>query len=117
MHKPENVTEFPRQLGSFFGDFQTYPATVQLAMLDMAYTMGTKKFFEVFKRFRAALAGRNWIRVAAESKRSDKDANGNPIQNMPRRNKVTKDWILEAIRDEPFFINPDCPPKRLDFVS
>ena len=53
------MNEFLGQLGPFSGDFQAYPASAQLAMLDMAYTMGTKKFFVVFKTFRAALAGRN----------------------------------------------------------
>lgn len=106
-----DVDEFVKQLGFFFKGYETYPAKVQLAMLDMAYTMGTKNFFDIFKKFRAALALRNWIRLADESERSKQDSNGVPIPNMPARNSIVKQWILDAIKEQPFFINPACPPK------
>lgn len=106
-----DVDEFVNQLGSFFKGYETYPGKMQLAMLDMAFNMGTKNFFNKFKKFRAALALRNWIKVADESERSAKDSNGVSIPNMPARNIKVRQWILDAIKEQPFFINPACPPK------
>ena len=96
-----------------FNGYETYPGKVQLAMLDMAYTMGTKKFSDKFVKFRAALELRNWFKVADESERSDKDKHGNEIKNMPERNTKVRKWILEAIKEQPFFINLACIPKPI----
>ena len=112
----DDVRTFITELGHWFKEFETYPGSVQLAMLDMAYTMGTGRFFNKFPKFGKALAFRNWIGVADESERSPIDSNGNPIRNMPQRNADIKGWILEAIRSEPYFINLKCPPKPLSMV-
>lgn len=97
----------------YFPDFETYPAGVQLGMLDIAYTMGVKGFFDQYGKMKEALKFRNWLRVADESGREVKlDKNGNPGK-MAERNMVVRGWFLEAIKDEPFFLNPHCQPKQL----
>ena len=110
-----DVAEFQRLLRHpiYFPDFETYPAGAQLGMLVIAYTMGVAGFFKDYTDFREALKYRNWLTVADESGRKViSDIHGNP-GTMEERNTVVKGWFLEAIRDEPFFLNPDCPPKQL----
>ena len=101
----------------YFPDFETYPASAQRGMLDMAYNMGAENFHEVFDDLHAALDLRNWIGVANESGREVKmDKDGNP-GIMAIRNDVVRGWFLDAIKDEPFFLNPGCPPKRLSMIA
>ena len=100
----------------YFPNFDTYPAGAQIGMLDIAYTMGVYGFYNAFGKFRAALELRNWIEVANQSGRKvNKDKHGNPGK-MAKRNDVVRGWFLEAIKDEPFFLNPDCPPKRVSII-
>ena len=84
-------------------------------MLDLIYNIGGKNFFGGFPVFRKALILRNWIKVAEESHREE-EINGEQNKTMERRNDVVRDWFLDAIKDEPFFLNPDCPPKRLSMI-
>ena len=80
---------------------------------NIAYTMGVDKFFDRYEKMKDALKFRNWIRVADESGREVKlDKNGNPGL-MADRNRVVRGWFFEAIKDEPFFLNPHCQPKQL----
>ena len=110
-----DVKQFIHELKAKFPDFETYPASAQLGMLDLIYNMGRKKFFGGFPVFRMALEFRNWIKVAEESHRLE-EINGEHNETMKRRNEVVRDWFLKAIEDEPFFLNPDCPPKRLSMI-
>lgn len=99
--------------GQRFEEFWTYPASAQLGMLDIAYTMGVHRFFDGFPVFRDALKSRNWLKVADESGREVLlDKQGNPGL-MAERNKIVRGWFLDAFKDEPFFLNSDCPPKQL----
>ncbi len=99
--------------GNPFPDFMTYPAGAQLGMLDMAYTMGVAGFYRGFPVLTEALKSRNWLKVADESgRRVISDIHGNPGL-MADRNKIVHGWFLEAFKDEPFFLNSDCPPKLL----
>ena len=110
-----DVAEFLYLLGhdQYFPDFETYPAGVQHGMLDIAYTMGVDKFFVRYGKMKKALESRNWLKVADESGREVKlDKHGNPGL-MADRNRVVRGWFLEAIKDEPFFLNPQCQPKQL----
>ena len=97
-------------------DFESYPTGVQLGMLDLVYNLGAKGFFDNYNQFREALKFRNWIRVANESSREAKDANGKVVDSIVDRNAIVRDWILEAINDQPFFINPGCTPVKLDSI-
>ena len=99
--------------GQRFEDFWTYPAGAQMGMLDIAYTMGVHDFFDGFPVLREALESRNWLKVADESGRKVKlDKQGNPGL-MAERNVIVRGWFLDAFKDEPFFLNSDCPPKKL----
>ena len=55
------------------------------------------------------------IKVAEESHRLE-EINGRHNETMKRRNEVVRDWFLDAIKDEPFFLNPDCSPKKLSMI-
>lgn len=99
--------------GQRFDDFWTYPAGAQLGMLDIAYTMGVHGFFDSFPVFKIALETRNWLGAADQSGRKVLlDKQGKPGL-MAERNKIVRGWFLDAIKDEPFFINRDCPQKPL----
>ena len=110
-----DVRAFVEQLKGEFLDFETYPASAQLGMLDLIYNIGQERFFGGFPVFRKALKLRNWIKVAEESHRLE-EINGEHNETMERRNKIVRGWFLDAIKDEPFFLNPDCPPKRLSMI-
>lgn len=110
-----DVREFVRQLQTKkdFSDFDTYPAPVQLGMLDLLYTIGFKGFFGSktdtgFEKLAGALKYRNWIEAAEETHRVDEDEAGEPNENMVNRNKVVRGWFLEAVKVDPFFVNPRC---------
>lgn len=113
-----DVDETLRQLTNTnrFPDYETYPASVQLGMLDLAYNMGTKGFFDAFKVFVKALEDRNWIEVANQSCRTEVDKNSNVIGKVKARNDVVQGWFREAITEEPFFLNRNCPAKRLPMM-
>ena len=111
-----DVREFVEQLKGEFLDFETYPASAQLGMLDLIYNIGQERFFGRFPVFRKALKLRNWIKVAEESHRLE-EINGEKNETMKRRNEVVRDWFLDAIKDESFFLNPDCPPKKLSMIA
>lgn len=112
----DDVREFLTQLSVQFRDFETYPATAQLGMLDLAYNMGTRGFSEGFPVFKKALEIRNWIKVAEESHRKEVDDKGEVNTTMHERNHIVRNWFLEAIKVEPFFLNRDCPAKRLSMM-
>lgn len=115
-----DVREFVRQLQSKkeFSEFDSYPASVQLGLLDLLYTIGYKGFFgskteKGFEKLAGALKYRNWIEAAEESHRIDTDEKRGLNENMQFRNKVVREWFLGAIKDEPFFVNPKCPKKNI----
>ena len=113
----DDFATFVSQLNSAFPEFETYPAGVQLGMLDLVYNMGKGRFVRLFTQFQAALELRNWIRVADESKRTEVDIKNNPVPMTVLRNQVVRGWFLEAIDDEPFFLNPACLPRRLSTIQ
>ena len=78
-----------------FTEFETYPAMVQLGILDLAFNMGTSKFAKLFKQFGAALKFRNWAKVAMESRRTEVDrTTGNLLLNVQNRNNVVQGWFF-----------------------
>ena len=110
-----DVKQFIHELTHCFPDFETYPASAQLGMLDLIYNIGRDNFCGGFPVFQKALEFRNWIKVAEESHRLE-EINGKHNETMERRNEVVREWFLDAIEDEPFFLNPECPPKRLSMI-
>jgi len=109
-----DVIEFLPLIKSEFPDFETYPASAQLGMLDLAYTLGARGLKDGFPVFGRALEFRNWIEVADQSGReAKKDKKGNPNAKMVARNSIVRRWFLDAIKVEPFFLNPECSPKRI----
>ena len=108
-----DVNEFLSFIKSEFPEFETYPATAQLGILDLAYTLGAHGLKEGFPVFGRALEFRIWIGAANQSGRLvTMDKNGNPGK-MADRNKVVRKWFMGAIKDEPFFYNPGCSPRRI----
>jgi GH24 family phage-related lysozyme (muramidase) len=113
----KDVNQFIHLLGHHFPKFETYPALVQLGMLDIAYTMGAADFHEVFDDFEAALDYRNWKKVAAESRRTELDKQGNTDENMKARNDIVQGWFLKAIEEDPFFVDPECGTGSISTVN
>ncbi len=106
------MDDFLRQLGasSFYPDFASYPTPAQMGLLDMAYTLGPTGTRDTFKRFTAAVHRRNWKLAAKESNRPQVSPQPGVT---PDRNKIVRQWFEQAARQEHFFIDPACRPKRI----
>lgn len=100
-----------------FPDFDTYPGLVQRGILDLAFNFGLPRFFRLYVQFQKALSERNWFEVANQSRRKETDDKGIFRENVQKRNNVVQGWFLLAINEEPFYINPQCPPKPLSNIS
>ncbi len=100
------MDDFLRQLASskFFPEFGTYPTTVQMGILDLAYTLGPTGTRDTYKKFTAAVRRRNWQLAAKESDRS---------QVSSTRNGIVDQWFNQADKQEHFYIDPACRPKRI----
>ena len=108
-----DVSAFLANLKTPVPQFETYPATAQLGILDLVYNFGVAGFVREYPILIGALRFRNWIEVADESGREALNAQGNIVPDIIKRNQDVRDWFLRAIKDEPFFLNPKCPPKQL----
>ncbi len=84
-----------------FHDYSTYPPRAKLALLDMAFTTGATGTRDIFPKFTAAVRHRDWQEAARESNRDPGNAD---------RNKIVRDWFLDAARKEPFFLG--APTRR-----
>ena len=89
-----HVSEIEAVLG--FDEFSTYPASVQLAMADMNFNMGSTNFKSEFPKFTKAIKHRDWLTAAKESSRK---------QVGKTRNKDIKFMILGALGDPEYFIS------------
>ncbi len=100
------MDDFLRQLTSskFFPEFGTYPTTVQMGILDLAYTLGPTGTRDKYKDFTAAVRRRNWKLASKESDRSHVSST---------RNGIVDQWFSQAAKQERFFIDPTCRPKRI----
>ena len=99
-----DASGFLRELRHIFSDFDSFPQKAKWGTLDLIYNLGGPKFRSLFKRFQAAVKERNWKAAAAQSKRSETDEVGEPIQGVVDRNITVRDWFLRAALDEPFFL-------------
>ena len=109
----DDVRSFIKQLYTEYPDFFSYPGSAKMGMLDLIYNMGKENFFyPKFPMFHDALKFRNWPRVAEESHR-DNEINGVKNLKIEDRNIKVNGWFMDAMDKEPFFIDVDCPHKRL----
>ena len=116
-----DVNEFIRQLRDHFEEFDTYPKIAQIGLLDLLYNIGRKKFLgtkkaPAFPLLHKALEYRNWIEVAEQSHREERNKQGEIMPGMVNRNTIVREWFLEAIGDDPFFVNPKCAPKSVSAI-
>lgn len=95
-----------------FTEFETYPGPAQRGVLDLAFNFGMPQFVSLYENFQAALSERNWVEVAEQSSRKPV-IKGELNKKIQKRNEIVRGWFLEAIKEEPFFLNRNCPPKRL----
>ena len=78
--------EFLPALRRMFPGFDSYPASAQKALVDMAYNLGAGGLAK-FKNLRAACEAGDWARAATECSRST---------SRPARNEWTRQMFLEA---------------------
>ena len=80
-----------------FSAFDTYPHETKLAVPDMAYQLGAKGAEDHQEgKFGNAVNTRNWKRAAALSHRT---------QAQAERNDKTREWLLEAAKQEPCWVD------------
>lgn len=82
------IDAFRRELELMFLDFDTYPITVQFALMDMAFHLGTHGVVTKFPTFTKAIKAKDWAKAARESRRP---------QVGGRRNKTVQDWLEAAV--------------------
>lgn len=83
------IATFKKELQVKFADFGKYPITVQFALTDMAFNLGTNGVVTKFPSFTKAIKAKDWQKAANESNR--------PQVNQ-RRNKTVKDWLEAALK-------------------
>ena len=88
----------------FFREIDTFPVTAKMGLLDMIYTLGLTKLLDQFDDFNPAVRRRDWKLAASESSRK---------KIAPSRNQIVRQWFEQAAKQEPFFIDPACRPKRI----
>ena len=84
----DKLRAFAESLRTRFAAFDTFPATAQLALLDMIFNLGPNGLFKGFPKLCRAADRLNWAGCAAECKR---------IGISDDRNKDCKNLFLSAI--------------------
>ncbi len=90
----------------FFREFDTFPVTAKMGLLDMVYTLGLTELLNQFDTFNPAVRRRDWKLAAVESSRK---------KIASSRNQIVQQWFEQAAKQEPFFVFFLCT-KRIDFV-
>ena len=93
-----------------FPNFLTYPLPAQIAIFDRVFNRGLPKIISTTV-FLDAIRSRNW-KAAVQAANHSNVADANP----DRQAKV-RDLFLNAARQEPFFVDPKCPPKSILHVQ
>lgn len=65
----QKLTAFEADLKSIFGDYDTFPAPAQEALVDLIYNLG-KAGLQTFTKLLAAIRAREWALAASESHRA-----------------------------------------------
>ena len=95
-----DVAEFMPFVRKRFPHLSSYPAEVQLILLDFMYNIGPTKFVRSkWPRFFEALDRRDWKGMANESNRNDGKGN-----DLGTRNTDSKRLLLNAFKGESFFL-------------
>lgn len=81
------ISEFKKQLKGKFTEFDKYPLTVQFALMDMAFNLGTNGVVTKFPSFTKAIKAKDWTKAAKESNRPQVSAT---------RNATVKKWLEDA---------------------
>ena len=100
-----SMGEILRNVGRF-PNYLTYPLPAQIAIFDRVFNRGLTNIIAT-SSFLDAIRSRNWkaaVQAANHSRVADKNSN--------RQAKV-RDLFLNAARQEPFFVDPKCPPKSI----
>ncbi len=82
-----------------FKAFGTFPCGAKLAILDLMFTGGVNIFEDDWPKFQEAVRNRDWRRAATESHRKTE-------QVGEERNAPVRQWLLNALHEERFWINP-----------
>ena len=92
----DDIDQKLREIRHFFPNFETYPLPAKHALMDMVYNSGIGTVVGK-KDFSAAVRIRDWKTAAQKSHR---DAASD------KRNRLVRDWFLEALKEEPAFVRP-----------
>lgn len=95
----DDIDERVRQIKHAFPYFDTYPHPVKLGLQDMVFNLGIGNTLGIFTKFSAAIRRRDWTEAANQTNRLDVASN---------RNALVRGWFLDAAREEPHFVNPNC---------
>ena len=101
----EDVSIFLDEAHRLFPAFGTYPHGAKLGILDMLFNLGQPGLFgdgkekRGFPNFLRAVTRRDWRTASAESHRLTE-------QVGEERNRVVRDWFLDALAEEPEFVAP-----------
>lgn len=83
----DRIESLRRELKNPFPSFDSYPITVQFALVDMAFNLGLKGLVDKFPKFNKAVLSNDWQTAAKESNRPQLSAS---------RNMTVKTWIEKA---------------------
>lgn len=84
----QRIDGFKKELKLRFPNFDTYPMTVQFALLDMAFNLGTTGLVTKFPSFKKAIEAKDWATAAKECNRP---------QVSLSRNATVKKWLEDAV--------------------
>ena len=85
------VMQFDRELAAWFYGYGAFPDGVKMALLDMAYNLGTAALRETYLLFGAAVNAQDWLTAAAQCGRDS----GDPA--FAARNAWTKLQFMNAL--------------------
>ncbi len=95
----DDIDDRMRQIRHVFPHIDTYPHPAKLGLQDMVFALGIGNTVGIFTKFSDAVRHRDWTRAANQSNR---------ISASVDRNAQVRDWFLDAAREEPNFVNPNC---------
>lgn len=93
----DDIDQKLHEIGHFFPHFETYPLGAKLGLMDMVYNMGIGTVTRDYPLFSAAVRIRDWKTAAVQSDRPEV---------ADKRNRLVRDWFLEAFKEEPAFVRP-----------
>ena len=87
----------------YFPEFDSYPETAKMGLLDLAYNAGPRRTRDEYKRTTAAVRRRNWKQAGIEQRDGRKAFRAN----------IAQAWFNQAAQKEHFFISHKNCDKRL----